>query len=123
MPVHDDELRLERSKMSFGEHLEELRRALFKSIAALFLGFLAGLWFGTDIITYIQTPVLQSLEQFYLRKAEYNQRQHVDKLKAEGKEASQEDVITAAELADARLMLQEYLVDPADIAAIMKQYF
>jgi sec-independent protein translocase protein TatC len=123
MPVHDDEVRLERSKMSFGEHLEELRRALFKSIAALFLGFLAGLWFGTDIITYIQTPVLQSLEQFYLRKAEYNQRQHIDELKAGGKEASQDDVITAQELADARLMLQEYLVDPRDLVPIMKRYF
>ena len=123
MPVHDDEVRLERSKMSFGEHLEELRRALFKSIAALFLGFLAGLWFSTDIVSYIQTPVLQSLEQFYLRKAEYNQRQHIDELKAGGKEASQDDVITAQELADARLMLQEYLVDPRDLVPIMKRYF
>jgi len=109
--------------MSFGEHLNELRKALFKSIAALFLGFLAGLWFGTDIISYIQTPVLQSLEQFYLRRAEANQRQHVEELKAGGKDASQDDVITAQELADARLMLQEYLVDPRDLANLLKRYF
>ena len=123
MARQDDESRLERSKMSFGEHLEELRRSLFKSIAALFLGFLAGLWFATDIVSYIQTPVLQSLEQFYLRRAESNQRQHIKDLKAEGKEASQDEVITAQELADARLMLQEYLVDPRDLATVLKRYF
>ena len=55
MPRPDDESRLEQSKMSFGEHLEELRRALFKSIAALFLGFLVGMAFANDIVAYVQT--------------------------------------------------------------------
>jgi sec-independent protein translocase protein TatC len=122
MPVHDDETRLEKSKMSFGEHLEELRKSLFKSIAALFLGFLVGLWFGNDIVRYIQTPVLQSLEQFYLRQTQTRQERHIEELKAQGKEASQE-VITAEQLAAARLMLQEYLIDRDDLIALVKQAF
>jgi sec-independent protein translocase protein TatC len=122
MPVHDDESRLEQSKMSFGEHLEELRKALFKSIAALFLGFLVGLWFGNDIVRYIQTPVLQSLEQFYLRQTQTRQERHIEELKAQGKDASQE-VITAEQLAAARLMLQEYMIDRNDLVALMKQAF
>ncbi|MBA3484874.1 MAG: twin-arginine translocase subunit TatC [Pirellulales bacterium] len=122
MPVHHDESRLEQSKMSFGEHLEELRKALFKSIAALFLGFLVGLWFGNDIVRYIQTPVLQSLEQFYLRQTQTRQERHIEELKAQGKDASQE-VITAEQLAAARLMLQEYLIDRDDLIALVKQAF
>ncbi len=122
MPVHHDESRLEQSKMSFGEHLEELRKALFKSIAALFLGFLVGLWFGNDIVRYIQTPVLQSLEQFYLRQTQTRQERHIEELKAQGKDSSQE-VITAEQLAAARLMLQEYLIDRDDLIALVKQAF
>jgi sec-independent protein translocase protein TatC len=122
MPVHDDESRLEMSKMSFGEHLNELRKSLFKSIAALFFGFLVGLWFGNDIVRYIQTPVLQSLEQFYLRQTQTRQERHIEELKAQGKDASQE-VITAEQLAAARLMLQEYLIDRDDLIDLMKQAF
>jgi sec-independent protein translocase protein TatC len=66
MPMRpEDEARLEQSKMSFGDHLEELRRALFKSIAALFIGFLFGLLFANDIVAYVQTPVRDSLQRFY----------------------------------------------------------
>jgi sec-independent protein translocase protein TatC len=122
MPVHDDETRLEKSKMSFGEHLNELRLALFKSIAALFFGFLFGLWFGNDIVRYIQKPVLQSLEQFYLQQTQTRQEKHLEELKQQGLETSQE-VITAEQLAAARLMLQEYLIDPDDLAVLMRQAF
>lgn len=108
--------------MSFGEHLEELRKALFKSIAALFFGFLAGLWFGNDIVRYIQTPVLNSLEQFYLRQTQTRQERHVEELKRQGK-ASPGEVITAEQLAAARLMLQEYMIDRDDLTALVKQAF
>ena len=60
MPNPDDETRLEQSKMSFGEHLNELRGALFKSLAALFVGFIVGLIFGQQIVDYIQTPLRES---------------------------------------------------------------
>jgi len=119
----DDEARLEASKMSFGEHLEELRRALFKSIAALFVGFLFGLWFATDIVSYIQTPVLHSLKQFYLKQTETKQRQLTKELKAQGRTVTDREIITADELAQEGLMLMEYLVDPADVAALLRQFY
>jgi len=119
----DDEARLEQSKMSFGEHLEELRRALFKSIAALFIGFLAGLWFSNDIASYIQTPVLRSLKQFYLNQAEAKQRARLEELKAQGKEASDAEVITAREMEREGLMLMEFLVSPEDLRRLLKAYF
>src|SRR5262245_16849749 len=50
----NEEAELEQTKMSFGEHLEELRRALLKSILALIAGFLIGLCFGWNIVDYVQ---------------------------------------------------------------------
>jgi len=119
----DDEARLEASKMSFGEHLEELRRALFKSIAALFVGFLVGLWFATDIVSYIQTPVISSLTQFYLNQSEAKQRARIEESGDEGNEVSEERIVTAKELQGEGLMLTEFLVSPEDLAALLKQHF
>ena len=44
----DDKAQLEETKMSFGAHLEELRRALFKSLAVTVIGFLILLSFIWD---------------------------------------------------------------------------
>ncbi|HEX6963412.1 MAG TPA: twin-arginine translocase subunit TatC [Lacipirellula sp.] len=123
MPHPDDEQRLEKSKMSFGEHLEELRKALFKSIAALFFGFLFGLYLGNDIIAYIQTPVLQSLKTFYLRQAEERQRDHVEALKSQNVDATDEQIITAEELAREGLMIMEFMIAPEDVARLLKQVY
>jgi sec-independent protein translocase protein TatC len=123
MALLDDESRFEQTKMSFGQHLEELRRALFKSIAALVLGFLVGLYVGNDIVAYVQTPVLAALKTFYLKQAEDKQRAHVEQLKAGGQSASDQEVITAKELADEGLMLMEYFISPKDLATLLRQQF
>jgi sec-independent protein translocase protein TatC len=59
----------EHTKMTFGEHLEELRRSLWKAVLALFLGFLIGLWFGKDVVKFIEEPVKEALEDYYQDKA------------------------------------------------------
>ena len=43
--------------MTFGEHLDELRRALLKAVTALVIGVLIGLIFGQQLVDYIQTPL------------------------------------------------------------------
>jgi sec-independent protein translocase protein TatC len=122
MPIHDDELRLEKSKMSFGEHLEELRKALFKSIAALFVGFLIGLYFANEIVAYVSTPVRASLADFYINQAVEQEQAHIAEMKAAGKEPDPK-VITTADLAREGLMMTEYLVDPDDMIALIKEQF
>lgn len=54
--------------MSFGEHLEELRTALWKSVLALVVGFVIGLLFGGDVVRYVQTPLSESLEALRLKQ-------------------------------------------------------
>lgn len=65
MPTPDDEARLEQTKMSFGEHLEELRSALVKSLMAWAVGTAIGLLVGYDIVAYIQTPLKKGLKNHY----------------------------------------------------------
>ncbi|MEN0111093.1 MAG: twin-arginine translocase subunit TatC, partial [Planctomycetota bacterium] len=60
-PIASDPL--EDTKMSFGEHLEELRAALWKAVVAVFLGFLVGLLLGDDLIRMVQAPLTRALEQ------------------------------------------------------------
>ena len=84
MPEIEDENELEQSKMSFGEHLEELRRALFKSIVALALGTLVGLTVGWSVVDYIQTPLRGALETFFSRQAVNAQVQRLQELRDAG---------------------------------------
>ncbi|MCH2114147.1 MAG: twin-arginine translocase subunit TatC [Pirellulales bacterium] len=70
MSTPDQEDWLSKTKMSFSEHLEELRLALFRSLIALMIGTLVGLYFGRSVVDYIQTPIRDSLESFYRGQAQ-----------------------------------------------------
>jgi sec-independent protein translocase protein TatC len=65
---HNEDL-FEHTKMTFGEHLEELRRALFRAVLALAAGFIVALIFSDRIIDYIQTPLRSALREHYGRAA------------------------------------------------------
>ncbi len=70
VPFRSDEDLFEQSKMSFGEHLEELRVALWKSIIALVLGSLVGFALGKQVVVFIQTPLQAGLEEFREEQAQ-----------------------------------------------------
>jgi sec-independent protein translocase protein TatC len=119
----DDEARLEQSKMSFGEHLEELRGALFKSIIALICGFIVALIFGWQIVDYIQTPLRDALQRFYLRQAVENQQRWVREMQAHGEEVPEAFVKSQDELATEGLIPQRYYLSKEDLASLLNQYF
>jgi sec-independent protein translocase protein TatC len=59
----------ENSTMTFGEHLEELRRSLGKAIFWLVLGMLVGLGFFADrLIIYVQKPLKQAINEFHAKR-------------------------------------------------------
>ena len=43
--------------MTFGEHLDELRATLIKSILRFVIGFLVALIFAGRLVDYVQTPL------------------------------------------------------------------
>jgi sec-independent protein translocase protein TatC len=90
----------EHTKMTFGEHLDELRRSLWKAVLALFLGFLIGLWFGQDIVQFIQTPLIESLKEYY-------QAKDVEKLALEFALENERDAPNEEDLAAAKRIVEE----------------
>jgi sec-independent protein translocase protein TatC len=64
----DDDLFAE-STMTFGEHLDELRKCLWRAFLGLMLGFIVGLYFGTDVMVFIQKPVEAALQRYYTEES------------------------------------------------------
>lgn len=119
MPTDPPDDPLDKSKMSFAAHLEELRLALFKSLAALLLGTLLGLLFGWSVVDYIQTPIRDSLETFYRGQAEEQNLQLLEEKQAAG-EAVPADLTTAAEnMADEGLVPEVIYLAPDELDRLL----
>jgi sec-independent protein translocase protein TatC len=59
----------ENSSMSFGEHLEELRKALTKAFIWLGVGTAVGLFFGTTVVKFVEAPLRAKLSEFKIEQA------------------------------------------------------
>lgn len=59
----------EKSSMSFGEHLEELRVALIRASYWLIAGLVIGIPSATTVVSYFQTPLEAALDQFYRKES------------------------------------------------------
>ena len=84
MPRHDDESLFEETKMTFGEHLEELRVCLTKAITGLVLGTLMGLLLAKQVVGVIQSPIEKALREHYsLLAVEELKEQYVGEISPE----------------------------------------
>ena len=117
---HDDKM-LEKTKMSFSEHLEELRRALFKSIAALLVGALFGLMIGGSVVDYIQTPLRNALEKFYRGQASKMNLTRLKEMQQEGFPVPDDLEAEAKARAEKGLVPKVFLVDPSEWARALGQ--
>ncbi len=59
----------EGSSMSFGDHLEELRVCLFRAVIWLIVGVTIGLYFGSDVVKFIEEPIQSALMRYYQKKS------------------------------------------------------
>lgn len=123
MPSPEEESLLEETKMSFGEHLEELRRAVFKSVIALAVAFAVALFFASDIVDYVQTPLRASLERYYIRQAEREQRERLEAMKLAGFDVPADLDAAAARIANDRLVPREIYVAPEELAKVLEPDF
>lgn len=71
---HNDDL-FASSTMTFGEHLEELRRCLVRALLCLLAGTLVGLAFADWVVQVINGPLEQSLQGYYQSEAVKRYRQ------------------------------------------------
>jgi len=91
--------------MTFGEHLEQLRKALAKSSVWVGVGLIFGLFLADDIVQYIQTPLKAALEEFSLK-------QDLQRLKTVSGVPVSDDM--AEKLHDKGIVSEDVLVDPRD---------
>lgn len=68
-PAYNEDDLFKESTMTFGEHLEELRACLFKSLLGLVIGFVIGLLAGGWVVAFIQTPLTKALKTYYKRQS------------------------------------------------------
>ncbi|HMO85686.1 MAG TPA: twin-arginine translocase subunit TatC [Lacipirellulaceae bacterium] len=115
MATPDEEAELEQSKMSFGEHLEELRRALIKSLLAIVLGFIVGLCIGIPLVDAIQEPLRRELERYYLRRAQADQLEWLQRRQEAGRATPEDLVNSAKEMAQRRLAPHDAYVAPEEL--------
>ena len=59
----------EGTKMSFGQHLEELRVVLFRALFGLVIGMVVGLVVAKHVVLFIQTPLTSAMEDYFLKRA------------------------------------------------------
>jgi sec-independent protein translocase protein TatC len=96
----------EKSSMSFGEHLEELRKSLGKAFLWLGVGTIVGLVFAEQIVLFIEQPLTSAIRDFYISQAK-------DQFKeANGEEPSGE---LAEWIAFNGIMPERVFVDPSSL--------
>lgn len=113
----DDDL-FHESSMTFGEHLEELRRALVKALLWLVAGFVIGLVCGSYVVDFIKLPLVDALKGHYTLDSAYEYQLLLDRLNHnEGEELptrakdSTEIADLAADLLAQGLVMEEVRVD------------
>lgn len=58
------------TRMSFGDHIEDLRTHLWRAIKGFFLACILGFFLGKPVLAFIARPVEQQLQVFYDRRVE-----------------------------------------------------
>lgn len=58
------------TRMSFGEHIEDLRRHLVRAIVGFVIALLVSFTFGNIVLEWIKAPVAKQLEAYYQKRSQ-----------------------------------------------------
>ncbi|MBN1908681.1 MAG: twin-arginine translocase subunit TatC [Pirellulales bacterium] len=111
------------STMTFGEHLEELRGCLIRSLVVLVFGFLIGMYFGSDVVSFIQTPLDSALASHVEAQEEKKAVERFDAIEAEGETLPIDSFMLKALVTREHLIPQEYYVDPEAVLQQLKDRY
>jgi sec-independent protein translocase protein TatC len=99
----------EDTKMTFGEHLEELRKCLWRAVIGLAFGMAIGLYFADNIVRFIQTPLTTALTDYYNKRSDA-------KLQSRFGGAENIPAHLARRLESGQVIFEELLWDKGEIA-------
>jgi len=101
----------EHTKMTFGEHLEELRMSLVKAILALVIGVLIGLLFANRVVDFVQVPLRNALEEYYKGLGGRQYREYMLKQIEDGKPVPKDLDAAEESFRNEGLIMEERYVD------------
>ena len=101
----------EDSKMSFGEHLEELRKVLIRSLVGVAVGCFFGFLLAETVVDYLQGPLENALTNFYIKDAKKELRDEQGYLPPE----------LLSRLDESRQIPDTVWVDPRDFRAMLSK--
>ncbi|MDA7977406.1 MAG: twin-arginine translocase subunit TatC [Pirellulales bacterium] len=112
MPLKTDQDLFTNSTMTFGEHLDELRVCLFRALLGLLVAFGLVLLLGLPdrVIKFIEGPLGDSLQEFYLSQSEGHVEESLNRLREAGHAAPDINLIREAITVD-RLLPEVDFVD------------
>jgi hypothetical protein len=121
MPKQPTDDLFEKSTMTFGEHLEELRVCLFRSVIGLAFGCVIGFFVANWVVRFFQSPLERAMEQYYIDKAvddfrpmyEKAYRTRVDKVPLEVERM----------IIDEGIIPEAIQIEPAHIAATLRREY
>lgn len=113
MAEHDD--LFEKSKMTFGEHLEELRGALIKSLIAIAVGFGIGMYFATDFVNFVKQPLQRAINEYVLKDATKRYTKELEERKANGEKLPDDIGLTVERRVEEGLAPREVFVEPKQL--------
>ncbi len=71
MPIRKpDEDLFEESRMSFGEHLEELRQVLVRALYGVAIACILGFYLANSVVQFLQRPLTDAIADFKIKQAE-----------------------------------------------------
>ena len=123
MPESREDDLFRESTMTFGQHLEELRKCLFKALGGLLIGFLIGLTIGNYVVKFIQRPLHKALVDYYEADSEARVKAELAKFKQSGTKSSWTAEKVADFVENRHLLADEYFVDPAQMVAELKAMY
>jgi sec-independent protein translocase protein TatC len=113
----------EHTKMTLGEHLDELRAALIKAVLALAIGFAIGLLPAVSggVVDYVQRPLKSALAEYYRGIAQREAYRLLEEQRQRGEPVPEDIEAAAALIANEGLVPDERFVDPQAMADALEQ--
>ncbi len=122
-PSRSDENLFQGSTMSFGDHLEELRSCLFKSLIALVIGFGIGLCVGPYVVDFIQKPLKKALVDYYEGQSADRIDDKLSDMQDGGGLLSEYPQQARRLIEEEHLLAEKHYVDPDAIFRMLKKRY
>ena len=109
--------------MTFGEHLEDLRGCLFRSLIGLVAGFVIGLMVGKHVVTFIQRPLSHALTSYYQNESVERVQGELEKFKDSGRALPWTADEVKNRVENENLLAEEVYIDPTEMFQELKSAY